>query len=99
MPGSVDMKFTNIQLEEISKTPYQPYKEDKKEISLNEPLRGLPNGVRDTIEKVNGEWKIVRRCGQDTLNGNSLTGFAVGAAGTSIGENVNRINFFLERAQ
>ena len=28
---------------------------DKKEISLNEPLRGLPNGVKDTIEKINGE--------------------------------------------
>ena len=42
---------------------------DKKEISLNEPLRGLPNGVRDTIEKINGEWKIVRRCVQIDLNG------------------------------
>lgn len=31
------------------------YKEDKKEILLNEPLRGLPNGVKDTIEKINGE--------------------------------------------
>lgn len=28
---------------------------NKKEISLNEPLRGLPNGVKDTIEKINGE--------------------------------------------
>lgn len=74
---------------------------DEKEILLNEPLRGLPNGVKDTIEKINGEWKIIRRCRQDTLNGNSLTGFTVGAAGTSssIGENVNRINFFLEKAQ
>lgn len=45
------------------------YKEDKKEISLNEPLRGLPNGVKDTIEKINGEWKIVRRCSEVVLNG------------------------------
>lgn len=80
-------------------TDYEPYKSDKKEILLNEPLRGLPNGIKDTIEKVNGEWKIIRRCGQDTLNGNSLTGFIVGAAGEAIGENVNRINFFLEKAQ
>lgn len=49
---------------------YEPYKGDKKEISLNEPLRGLPNGVKDTIEKVNGEWKIVRRCGEVVLDGN-----------------------------
>lgn len=42
---------------------------NKKEISLNEPLRGLPNGVKDTIEKINGEWKIVRRCSEVVLNG------------------------------
>ena len=42
---------------------------NKKEISLNEPLRNLPNGVKDTIEKINGEWKIVRRCVQIVLNG------------------------------
>ena len=50
-------------------TNYEPYKENKKDISLNEPLRGLPNGVKDTIEKINGEWKIVRRCVQIVLNG------------------------------
>ena len=42
---------------------------NKKEILLNEPLRGLPNGVKDSIEKINGEWKIVRRCGEIILNG------------------------------
>ena len=42
---------------------------DKKEISLNEPLRGLPNGIKDTIEKINGEWKIVRKVGSIVLNG------------------------------
>ena len=36
-------------------TNYEQYKENKKEISLNEPLRGLPNGVKDTIEKINGQ--------------------------------------------
>ena len=52
--------------------PFYPYfnsnKKDKKEISLNEPLRSLGD-VKDTIEKINGEWKIVRRCGEITLNG------------------------------
>ena len=68
--GIGKVKFSNIQLEisDIS-TDYESYKEDKKEISLNEPLRGLPNGVRDTIEKVNDEWKIVRRCGEVVLDG------------------------------
>lgn len=36
-------------------------KSDKKQILLNEPLRGVGD-VKDTIEKVNGEWKIIRRC-------------------------------------
>lgn len=48
-------------------------KSNKKEISLNEPLRGLPNGIRDTIEKINGEWKIVRRCVEVTLNGSETS--------------------------
>lgn len=59
-----------LYLKSTSNTSYEPHKSDKKEISLNEPLRGLPNGVKDTIEKVNGEWKIVRRCGETILNGN-----------------------------
>lgn len=42
---------------------------DKKEISLNEPLRRIPNGVKDTIEMINGQWKIVRRCKEVLLNG------------------------------
>ena len=52
-----------------TKTSYVEPKQNKKEILLNEPLRGLPNGIRDTIEKVNGEWKIVRRFGEYFLNG------------------------------
>lgn len=50
-------------------TAYATPSLNKKEISLNEPLRSLPNGVKDAIEKVNGEWKIVRRCVQIDLNG------------------------------
>lgn len=50
-------------------TNYESFRVDKKEISLNEPLRGLPNGVKDTIEKVNGEWKIIRRCGEIIFDG------------------------------
>lgn len=68
---SKEIEFTNIQLEDsLTSTSYEPYKEDKKEISLNEPLRGLPNGVRDTIELIDGRWKLVRRCGEVVLDGN-----------------------------
>ena len=52
---------------------FVPHEFNKKEISLNEPLRGLPNGIRDTIEKINGEWKIVRRCVEVTLNGSETS--------------------------
>lgn len=69
MPNS-DCVISCLMLEQGKvSTEYKPQQVDKKEISLNEPLRGLPNGVRDTIEKVNGEWKIVRRCAQIVLNG------------------------------
>ena len=75
-------------------------KYDSKIIELNDPLRGLPNGIKDTIEKINGEWKIIRRCGQDTLNGNSLTSFSVGSASnSSAGEKVGRMNFLLNKAK
>ena len=64
------VEFSEIQLEEsTTSSEFESYKSDKKEISLNEPLRGLPNGIKDTIEKVNGEWKIVRRCGEVVLDG------------------------------
>lgn len=62
-----------LYLKSTSNTNYEPYKSDKKEISLNEPLRRLPNGVKDTIERVNGEWKIIRRCVEVTLNGSETS--------------------------
>ena len=73
-----DINATNLQLEFSStRTTYVEHKSDKKEISLNEPLRGLPNGIRDTIEKINGEWKIVRRCGEIIFDGvtNRITNY------------------------
>lgn len=68
----VDLDSAKITLTIGQQVPTQHivHKSNKKEISLNEPLRGLPNGIKDTIEKVNGEWKIVRRCGEVVLDGN-----------------------------
>lgn len=67
--NTVEINELMICYADISQIPYEPHKSDKKEISLNEPLRGLPNGVKDTIEKINGEWKIVRRCGEIIFDG------------------------------
>ncbi len=52
-----------------NKNLYDLQKTDTKQILLNKPLMGIPNGVRDSIEKVNGEWKIIRRCAECTFNG------------------------------
>ena len=59
-----------IQIEEgDTATSYCQYREDKKTITLNEPLRGLPNGVKDKIIKKDGKWFIERNCKNVILNG------------------------------
>lgn len=45
-------------------------KVDKKTISTT--LRSLPNGVKDTIEKRGNKYVKVQRCGEHTINGNSI---------------------------
>lgn len=56
---------------EISTTPtsHVPHASNKKEILLNEPLRGLPNGVKDKLVKIDGKWFIERNCGGYIING------------------------------
>ena len=68
-PIDIGTKLT-IQLEEgILSTNYTQKLSDKKEILLNEPLRGLPNGVKDRIIKKNGQWVVERNCGKIVFNG------------------------------
>lgn len=43
---------------------------NKKEILMNEPLRGLPNEVRDRKVKIGGKWFIERNCAEVLLDGN-----------------------------
>ena len=46
-----------------TETNYNTFKRlNKKEILLNEPLRGLPNGVKDRFVKLGGKWYIERNC-------------------------------------
>lgn len=44
---------------------------NKKEILLNEPLRGLPSGVKDKKVKIGNKWYIERKCKQETFDGSS----------------------------
>lgn len=53
----------------VDNNKYVEHKEVCQDITLKQPLLGIPNGIKDTIEKINGKWKIVKRCGQITLNG------------------------------
>lgn len=41
---------------------YEPYISSEANIKVNAQLHGLPNGVRDTIELIDGVYCIVRRC-------------------------------------
>ena len=43
---------------------------NKKEILLSEPLRGLPNGVKDKYVIIDGKWYIERNCVKITMDGN-----------------------------
>ena len=63
---------TNIREVEISdiliekgqaKTQFIPYAINKKEILLNEPLRGLSNGIKDRFVKIGNKWFIERNRG------------------------------------
>lgn len=58
---------------------YETSVKDEINIPLNEPLRGIPNGVKDTIEKINGEWKLVRRCAVASFVGDEAWSWTDGA--------------------
>lgn len=64
-----NIEFTNkivkIQLEKGSvATSYIQPKQNKKEISVKEPLRASPNGVKDKLIKQGNKWYIQRNCGE-----------------------------------
>lgn len=61
-----DADITNFQLELGSTaTTYEPYKSTS--LTANTTLRRVPNGVADTVEKIDGVWKKVKRVEQYTL--------------------------------
>ena len=50
-------------------TSYVPHAKNTKEITLQEPLRALPNGVKDRVMKVGGRYYVERNCGITILDG------------------------------
>ena len=67
-----------LQLEEgTQQTSYIEPKSNKKEILLNEPLRGVGD-VKDKIVKICGKWYIERNCGTDTFDGSDDENWTIG---------------------
>ena len=72
--GINEVTINNVQIEEVkdtstSPTTYVPHKSNKKEILMNEPLRGLPNGTKDKYVIIDGKWYIERNTSEVVLDG------------------------------
>ena len=62
------IKLDSIQLEEgTTLSQYEPYKEHRQPIHLTEPLRSLPNGIRDIVDFERGV--VVRNVGKVVFDG------------------------------
>ena len=109
-----EINFENEQVELLVcysdvATSFEPYTGDKKKILLQEPLYSLPNGVCDTIEKIDGNYAVVRRCGQmiidgsedwhifETISSNDTIAFAVNGLLSSTNANGNSGNFISDK--
>ena len=60
------------------------HQSNKVEIPLNEPLRALPNGIKDRIIKRNGQWVVERNCKEVILDGSKDERWGLGNAGVNI---------------
>ena len=67
-------------------TNYVTPKIDKKEILLSEPLRGIPNGVKDKYTMIDGKWYIERNCICEIFDGSEDENWVLS------GNNSNRVN-------
>ncbi len=68
------IEFKNIQITKLNyTTPFEPYNKKKISFDIGEPLRSLPNGVKDEIVNNNGEWQLIRRIGVLTLDSDNIT--------------------------
>ena len=57
---------------------YQPYQSQLLSIQLQEPLRGLPYGIKDRFVKIGGQWYVERNCYNITFNGNLTEQWVLG---------------------
>ena len=71
--GSRFLESENVKVYLGERNIYE-YQENSSQIELNEPLRGLPNGVSDKIVKKNGQWYIERNIKEITLGVDNFSG-------------------------
>lgn len=70
--GIITVDFENIQIEDgTTATEYVPYRNGTCNISLPEPLRSLPNGIKDSIDIKNNRASIVSKTGSVILDGSA----------------------------
>ncbi|MGL6184711.1 MAG: BppU family phage baseplate upper protein [Clostridium chrysemydis] len=65
--GVVEITDLMLSKSQVKET-YEPYKQDKKDILIKEPLRSVGN-IQDVLYEDDGQVKVERVMGQDTLNG------------------------------
>lgn len=77
--------ISEILINEDTATDYIPHAENKKEILLSEPLRGLPNGVKDKYVIIDGKWYIERNINKLKVNNEKINqvGFGTDIEGYS----------------
>lgn len=69
--GNWTIDKNSIQLEEGTQaTQYEPYKEYKTSILLDEPLRGIEGRAKDRVAKREDKLYAERKCNEVVLNGN-----------------------------
>ena len=71
--SDIEVVFKDLQItiDDNNIKEYEPYSLYSTKISLDEPLRALPNGVKDRIVKRNGQWVIERNYGEIVFDGSN----------------------------
>ena len=70
---NINRTFSEIMIKKVENTmSYKPYALNKKEISLNEPLRALSSRVKDKIVKIGGKYYVERNCGESIVDGSDI---------------------------
>ena len=82
MPSNA--RYIRINLPMVDCKPYALYKvvSDRKHLPV--PLRSLPNGVCDAIEKRGNKYVLVKKCNEITLNGSESIGMYLNNGTTAV---------------